>query len=59
MTLFGSGPEKKYRSSVPPIIRYWIKDWFKDGGDARMMSDPAALGTTRHDQGKKEEKAER
>jgi hypothetical protein len=48
MTLFGSGPEKKYKSSVPPMLRYWIKDWFEEGGDARMMSAPAALDATRN-----------
>jgi hypothetical protein len=46
MTLFGSGPEKKYKSRVPPMRRYWIKDWFEDGGEARMMSEPAALDST-------------
>jgi hypothetical protein len=53
--LFGSEPEKKYRSSISPMMRYCITDRFKNGGDAKMVSDPAALGTARHGQGKNKE----
>jgi len=35
------------------MMRYCIRDWFEDGGDARMMSDPAALGKSRHSQREK------
>ena len=43
MTSCGPGPERKYRSSVPPRMRYWTRETGEDGGVKSRMSEPAAL----------------
>ena len=43
MTCCGLGPEKKYRSSVPPMRRYSISETGDAGGVRSRMSEPAAL----------------
>ena len=43
MTDLGLGPEKKYKSRVPPSMRYWMREVLDPGGVASRISDPAAL----------------
>ena len=43
MTSCGPGPERKYRSSVPPRSRYWRMETGDEGGVRRKVSEPAAL----------------